>query len=326
MADRHPPAESREVPSTEWFEEILPAGIPLPWSAPGERVDPAAARAYCRALARSHYENFVVASLLLPRELWEPMHHIYAYCRWADDLADEAGSPARGLAGVRWWRAELHRCFAGEPRHPVFVALSDTITRFSLPIEPFGDLLTAFEQDQTVTRYQEFEELLGYCRNSANPVGRLVLLLFGYRDEERLHLSDCTCTALQLANFWQDVARDLERGRIYLPLADMERFGYSEQELQARVENSAFRQLMAFQVDRTRELFRQGERLTQRVRPRLRLEIDMFSQGGRLVLDLIEGQGYNVLSRRPSISKRQQAGLFVRRLAAQLLTVRGWKG
>jgi squalene synthase HpnC len=299
----------------------LPGGVPLPAGSHGGVVSLPAARAYCRTLARSHYENFMVASALLPRELRQPMFHVYAYCRWADDLADEAGSTQLGLAGVRGWREELHRCYAGEPRHPVFVALAETIAEFDLPIALFDDLLTAFEQDQTVTRYATYEEVLGYCRYSANPVGRLVLHLFGYRDDERMRLSDFTCTALQLANFWQDVARDLDKDRIYLPLDDMERFGYSEPELFARTENDAFRQLLRFQVERTRELFRQGEPLRDMVRRRLRLEIDMFSQGGLLVLRMIEAQGYNVLRRRPAIGKRQQAALLFRCLVAQLLPV-----
>jgi squalene synthase HpnC len=300
--------------------EILPGGVPLPRDEGGRPVDQATARAYCRTLARAHYENFLVASILVPRELRQPMYHVYAYCRWADDLADEAGDPASGLAGVRWWREELRRCYAGEPRHPVFVALADTIAQFDLPMTPFDDLLTAFEQDQSVTRYPTYDDLLGYCRYSADPVGRLVLMLFGYRDEERMRLSDRTCTALQLANFWQDVARDLEKGRIYLPLADMQQFGYSEAELLNRRENDAFRRLMRFQVERTRELFREGAALCSMVQRRLRLQIDMFSQGGLLVLRLIEQRGYNVLSGRPAISKGQQASLFLRRLCAHLLS------
>jgi squalene synthase HpnC len=303
--------------------EILPGGVPLPRGEAGRAVALPTARAYCRALARANYENFLVASVLVPRELRQPMYDVYAYCRWADDLADEAGDPARGLAGVRWWREELCSCYAGEPQHPVFIALGETIEQFDLPMAPFDDLLTAFEQDQTVTRYPTYDDLLGYCRYSADPVGRLVLMLFGYQDEERMQLSDRTCTALQLANFWQDVARDLERGRIYLPLADMERFGYSEEELLARTENDAFRRLLRFQVERTRELFREGAALCSLVRRRLRLEIDMFSQGGLLVLRMIEQQGYNVLSSRPAISKGQQAGLFLRRLITLLLAPNG---
>jgi squalene synthase HpnC len=304
---------------SEAIARCLPGGVSLPAGPATGRVSLPEARAYCRSLARSHYENFMVASALLPRELRQPMFHVYAYCRWADDLADEAGSTRLGLAGVRWWREELHRCYAGEPRHPVFVALAETIADFDLPLCLFDDLLTAFEQDQMVTRYPNYEAVLDYCRYSANPVGRLVLHLFGHRDEARMQLSDHTCTALQLANFWQDVARDLDKDRVYLPLDDLARFGYSEAELFARTENDAFRELIRFQVERTRELFRQGEPLRDMVRRRLRLEIDMFSQGGLLVLRMIEAQGYNVLRRRPAIGKRQQAALLVRRLAAQLL-------
>jgi squalene synthase HpnC len=297
----------------------VPGGVPLPYGGAGAPVSRREASDYCRRLARTHYENFLVASALLPRELRQPMFHVYAYCRWADDLADEAPDRAAALAGVRWWREELRRCYAGEPRHPVFVALAETIDRFELPISAFDDLLTAFEQDQTVTRYETYCELLEYCRYSANPVGRLVLHLFGYRDEERLRLSDCTCTALQLANFWQDVARDLDKRRIYLPLEDMHRFGYSEEALLRREENDAFRRLIRFEVERTRELFRQGAVLRERVRRRLRLEIDMFSQGGLLVLRMIERRNGDVLSGRPAVSKSAQVRLLLRRLAAQCL-------
>lgn len=299
----------------------VPGGVPLPRGRAGAPVTRQEAGEYCRRLARSHYENFLVASALLPRELRQPMFHVYAYCRWADDLADEAPDPAAALAGVRWWRDELRRCYAGEPRHPVFVALAETIARFELPFSAFDDLLTAFEQDQTVTRYETYAELLNYCRYSANPVGRLVLHLFGYRDEERLRLSDCTCTALQLANFWQDVARDLEKGRIYLPREDMRHFGYAEDALLRREENDAFRRLICFEVARTRELFRQGEALRERVRRRLRLEIDMFSQGGLLVLQMIEARQGGVLTGRPAVSKSAQVRLLLRRLISQCLPV-----
>jgi squalene synthase HpnC len=321
------PGDPASEPQTSAAEEAaaiarcLPGGVPLPDGDAGRPAGLAEAQAYCRALARRHYENFLVASVLVPRELRQPMYHVYAYCRWADDLADEADNARAGLAGVRGWRRELLRCYAGEPRHPVFVALADTIREFDLPIQPFDDLLQAFEQDQTVTRYRTYDDLLDYCRYSADPVGRLVLYLFGYRDEERQRLSDCTCTALQLANFWQDVARDVDRGRVYLPLEDLERFGYSEAELLARVDNDAFRGLLCFQVERTRELFRPGEALRDMVRRPLNLQIDLFGQGGLLVLRLIEQQGYGVLSRRPAIRKRQQAGLFLRRLARHWLSI-----
>ena len=232
---------------------------------------------------------------------------------------DETGDRERSLHLLQLWEQDLEDCYSGRGKHPVFRALEGTIKRRNIPIQPFRNLLRAFVQDQKVRRYATYQDLLGYCQNSANPVGHLVLYLCGYRDEERQQLSDCTCTALQLANFWQDVARDLDKDRIYLPLEDMERFGFSEQDLLARTENDAFRQLIRFQVERTRELFRQGEALRDMVRRRLRLEIDMFSQGGLLVLRMIEEQDYDVLSRRPAISKRRQATLFLRRLAAQLV-------
>jgi len=203
------------------------------------------------------------------------------------------------------------------------VALQPTIRRFRIPPGPFLDLLFAFEQDQLVQRYQTFAQLQGYCRYSANPVGRLVLYLAEAFDERRAALSDSICTALQLANFWQDVARDRDKGRIYLPQADIAQFGYSEEELLAGAENDAFRRLMQFQVERTRELFREGEALCSRVPRRLRLQIDMFGQGGLLVLRMIEQQGYNVLSGRSAISKRQQVGLLLRRLVVHLLAPKG---
>src|SRR5438128_3089523 len=210
----------------------------------------AEAQAYCSRLARTHYENFTVASVLLPRRLLRHFHNGYAFCRWADDLADEAGGGTRALELLRWWRTELLRCYDGRPRHPVTVALSSTIRQFAIPPQPFLDLLFAFEQDQLVKRYQTFEQLLDYCRCSANPVGRLVLYLCESFDEERARLSDHICTALQLANFWQDVARDLDIGRVYLPAEDRRRFGYTDADLRARRFNPAFASLMRFEVDR----------------------------------------------------------------------------
>src|SRR6516165_9592442 len=195
------------------------------------QISLAEARSYCSRLARTHYENFTVASLLLPRRLLQHFHNVYAYCRWADDLADETGGGAHALSLLNWWKQELIRCYEGEPSHPVMVALYDTIRQFRIPRDPFIDLLCAFEGDQLVKRYQTYEQLLGYCRYSANPVGRLVLYLCQAFDRERAQLADHVCTALQLANFWQDVARDYALGRIYLPEEDRKAFGYSEAEL-----------------------------------------------------------------------------------------------
>jgi squalene synthase HpnC len=192
--------------------------------------------AYTRWLATHHYENFQVVSFLLPKRLHQDFYNVYSFCRWADDLGDEIGNTAESLRLLAWWRGELDAMYANElTRHPVFVALRGTAQQHGLPIEPFADLVTAFEQDQTVTRYRDFDHLLEYCRSSANPVGRLVLGLCGYRDEERYALSDATCTALQLANFWQDVTVDLEKDRVYLPLSLLEAHGYPVDALFARL-------------------------------------------------------------------------------------------
>lgn len=273
-------------------------------------VGRAAAHAYCTRLARRHYENFTVASLLLPRHLLRHFHAVYAYCRWADDLADEAGGGKRALDLLRWWREELQRCYDGRSRHPVFVALQATIRRFRIPPEPFLDLLFAFEQDQLVKRYQTFEQLKGYCRYSANPVGRLVLYLGEAFDERRAALSDSICTALQLANFWQDVARDFDLGRVYLPEEDRRRFGYADADLEARRFNAAFADLLRFEVDRTRDLFYRGFPLVHQMPESLQPDIELFIEGGLAILRKVEACGYNVWARRPVLA-RWEKGLLV---------------
>ena len=272
-------------------------------------------RAYTRWLATHHYENFHVVSLLLPKRLHQDFYNVYSFCRWADDLGDETGDTAESLRLLAWWRGELQAMCAGHARHPVLVALEGTVREFSLPVTLFEDLITAFEQDQTVTRYRTFEELFQYCRYSANPVGRLVLGLCGYRDEGRQALSDATCTALQLANFWQDVTVDLQKDRVYIPLEVMERRGYSLEELFALRFTPAFREVMREIVAKARELFEEGLPLARTVNRRLSLDIDLFSRGGMRVLDKIERQGYDVLSARPAISKAERVGLLLRSLA-----------
>ena len=281
------------------------------------------AQGYCGRLARTHYENFTVASLLLPRRLWRHFHAVYAYCRWADDLADETGGGQRALDLLRWWREELLRCYTGEPRHPVMLALRQTIRRFRIPPQPFLDLLVAFEQDQRVRRYQTYEQLLDYCRYSANPVGHLVLYLCEVYDAERAALADHICTALQLANFWQDVARDYDLGRVYLPEEDRQRFGYSEEDLRQRRFTPAFRELMRFEVDRTRDLFYRGFPLLERVPLAMRADVELFIRGGLAILRKIERCGYNVWATRPVLAKWEKAGLMAgalwRRLRAAVL-------
>jgi squalene synthase HpnC len=262
-------------------------------------------------LTRGHYENFTVASLLLPRRLLRHFHAVYAYCRWADDLADEAGGGATALGLLRWWREELLRCYDGAPCHPVFVALRETIARFSIPPQPFLDLLVAFEQDQSVQRYDTFEQLLGYCRHSANPVGRLVLYLCESFDDERAALSDCICTGLQLANFWQDVARDFAISRVYLPRADCRRFGYTEDDLLAQRFTPAFAELLRFEVARARELFHQGLPLLERLPGDVRIDIELFARGGLAILRKIEALGYNVWRTRPVLTRWEKATLLL---------------
>ncbi len=274
------------------------------------------ARAYCARLAKSHYENFLVGSLFVPRDLRQHFFNLYAYCRIADDLGDESGGPQKALPLLDWWDEELRACYAGSPKHPVFVALAETNAKFGIPVEPYADLLTAFRQDQRVTRYANYGEVLGYCRYSANPVGRLVLYLCGYSDGERQGYSDATCTALQLANFWQDVARDYGIGRIYLPQDDMARFGVAEDDIAAHRFTPAFAELLKFEVGRARELFAEGEKLLPLVNRRLRLDIEMFGRGGLEILRMVEAQGYDVLTKRPSIPKRRQLAILVGRFLA----------
>ncbi|HZT32063.1 MAG TPA: squalene synthase HpnC [Bryobacteraceae bacterium] len=274
------------------------------------------AEQYTRWLATHHYENFHVVSFLLPKRLHQDFYNVYAYCRWADDLGDEMGDPAESLRLLEWWRAQLDELYAGgAPAHPVFVALAGTAARYEIPREPFADLIAAFVQDQTVTRYATWGDLFGYCRNSANPVGRLVLYLCGYRDAARQQLSDSTCTALQLANFWQDVTVDLEKDRVYLPLEVLERHGYTLEELFARRFTPAFAAAMREVVERARALFLEGLPLVGLVDRRLALDLDLFSRGGLRVLEKIAAQGYNVLVRRPAISKVERARLLLASLA-----------
>jgi squalene synthase HpnC len=260
--------------------------------------------AFCRKLAKSHYENFLVATFLLPRHLKQHFYNIYAYCRVSDDLGDEAGDPRISIQLLEDWKLELESCFRGAPRHPVFIALSKTIEEFGIPIDPFADLLKAFQQDQIQNRYDTYEQLLEYCRFSANPVGHLVLYLCGYRDSERQKLSDYTCTALQLANHWQDIGRDLEKlNRIYLPKEDMDQFGYGESDLKKHICDDRFAALLRMEVDRARDFFHRGQSLRERLPSPFSLEIDLFARCGLEVLNRIEKAGYDVFSKRPTLSK-----------------------
>jgi squalene synthase HpnC len=304
--------QSTPVAALGWSR--LPASYAIPDAPP--TLDEA--REFCAHLARSHYENFSVASWFLPKRLRQHFFNVYAYCRISDDLGDEVGDTAASLELLDQWERELDACYTGAPRHPVFVALAETVREFDIPKQEFSDLLTAFRQDQTVTRFETFEDVLAYCHYSANPVGHLVLYLCGYHDAERQQLSDFTCTALQLANFWQDVSVDYAKGRIYLPLEDLRRFGVTEDDIAGNRNTASFCGMMKFEVERAHDWFRQGLPLVGKVDHELAIDLDLFSRGGQEILRAIEKQGYAVLGNRPSISKPRKLALVARAALGKL--------
>ena len=305
--------DSRLSTAQAWSR--LPASYAIPASAPSL----AEAHEYCRQLARSHYENFSVATWFLPKHLRQDFLNVYAYCRISDDLGDEVGDAATSLALLDEWQAQLDACYHGTPRHPVFVALSETVRKFGIPRHEFSDLLIAFRQDQTVTRFETFDDVLAYCRYSANPVGHLVLYLCGYHDPDRQQLSDYTCTALQLANFWQDVTVDYGKGRIYLPLEDLRQYSVREDDLAQRRNTPAFCEMMKFQVERARLWFERGLPLVGKVDKELAVDLELFSRGGQEILNAIERQSYAVLGSRPVISKPRKLALVARAALGKLL-------
>jgi squalene synthase HpnC len=310
-------SESRPVPAPTSLAGW--SSLPPEYAIPQVASSLEEARAYCRRLASTHYENFSVATWFLPQRLRQHFFNVYAYCRISDDLGDEVGDPSASLLLLDQWQTELEACYEGIPRHPVFVALAETVRTFDIPRHEFSDLLKAFRQDQTVTRFLTFDDLLGYCLYSANPVGHLVLYLCRYRDAERQKLSDFTCTALQLANFWQDVSVDFAKGRIYLPLEDLRRYGVSEDDLAQDRNTSAFCEMMRFEVKRARDWFAQGLPLVGKVDKELAVDLELFSRGGQEILNAIERQGYAVLGRRPSISKSRKLALVARAALGKLL-------
>jgi squalene synthase HpnC len=300
--------------------------MPLGWNAlPESYRIPATppsleeARVYCERLAKTHYENFSVATWFLPSRLRQHFYNVYAYCRISDDLGDEVGDPQQSLELLDQWESELNACYAGSPKHPVFVALVETVKQFDIPQHEFSDLLIAFRQDQTVTRFETFDDILAYCRYSANPVGHLVLYLCGYSDAERQQLSDYTCTALQLANFWQDVFVDYGKGRIYLPLEDLRRFGVTGEDIAQRHATPQFLAMMKFEVERARDWFARGLPLVKMVNRELAIDLELFSRGGQEILNAIERQGFDVLRARPEISKARKLMLVLRAAMGKLL-------
>ena len=336
------PAPGFQGRATSRREEILNSGwasLPPAYRIPDEPPSLAEAQAYCRRLATSHYENFAVVTWFLPAHLHRHFYSVYAYCRISDDLGDEVGNIDQSLALLDEWELELDATYrslaaggspvdasclapseaterlgelARQPRHPVFIALRETIRECQIPRQPFADLLRAFRQDQTVTRFPTFKDVLAYCQYSANPVGRLVLYICGYRDEPRQQLSDFTCTALQLANFWQDVKVDYGKGRIYLPAEDMARYGVTESDLHRGQSTDAFRRLMRFEVERARDWFARGLPLVQMVDKPLAVDLELFTRGGEEILDAVERQDFDVLRARPRIPRWRKLALVLR--------------
>lgn len=295
------------------------AALPASYRMPEHAPTLAEARAWCKHLAETHYENFHVASWFLPKALRPHFHALYAYCRVSDDLGDEVGDKEQALALLDLWGRELDACYEGSARHPVFVALYETIRTCSIPKEPFADLLVAFRQDQQVTRFETMQDVLHYCRYSANPVGRLVLYVCGEQSEEKFLLSDATCSALQLANFWQDIRIDYQKDRVYLPQQDMYKFGINDATIASGRATPEFRGLLQYEVEYARSLFHQGLPLIGMVSRELAVDLDLFSRGGLQILQAIEDADFDVLSARPAIGKRTKIALALRAVSGKLL-------
>jgi squalene synthase HpnC len=278
--------------------------------------------AYCAKITNDHYENFPVASLFLPQDKRQYIQAIYAFARTADDFADELNrTPSERLSLLDEWEAQLQKCYeTSETTHPVFTALAETVHSLDIPVDPLRDLITAFKMDVTKNRYATFDEVLQYCRHSANPVGRLVLMIFGYRDEYLYSLSDHICTALQLANFWQDIPVDLKKNRIYIPQTDLQQFGYSEDDLRGHAMDERFRKLLKFEVERTREIFYAGSKLPSLVDRDLRLELRLIWFGGMSILHTIERSRYDVFRQRPELGVWNKVAILIRGLFIRDLT------
>jgi squalene synthase HpnC len=271
--------------------------------------------------AKEHYENFTVSSFLLPRRLRQPVRLIYAYCRYVDDLGDEV--PGDRQAYLQEWETDLKRCFGSTPHHPLLKDLQKVIVDFQLPQKPFFELIEANRLDQKEFRYQTFEDLLGYCRYSANPVGHLYLALWGYTDIERQNLSDFTCTALQLVNFWQDIVEDYNRGRIYIPIEDLKCFQVSEKDIAVGHMTSELRELLHFEVNRTKQLFRKGQPLLNLIDRRAKLAVSLFTTGGRSIIDAMERLDYDVFHNKIRLSKVKKMSLLLMSLADTVFSRQG---
>ncbi len=270
------------------------------------------AQAYCSWFTHANSENFSVISWFIPPKFIPSMEAVYAFCRWSDDLGDESGSPEKSIGLLRWWQGELNEAFADPPsaKHPILIALTKVATDNHLDQDLFERLIKAFQLDQTKTRFSTRREVLDYCHLSANPVGEIVLTLFGFINKENLHLSNCICTGLQLTNFWQDVKRDLEIGRIYLPGEDMDRFGITEADFKNRKATEPLRKLIRYEVDWAEDLFTQGEGLPDKVQGSLGEQIRLFLAGGRAILAKIRQENYQSIEMRPTLTKWDKSGLI----------------
>jgi squalene synthase HpnC len=304
-------------------------GAPEIYLTPAVRPTLAEAQAWCKHLATTHYENFHVATLFLPAKLRPHFHSVYAFCRTSDDLGDEVASTALATCLLSEWRAMLHECFTTPELslHPVYVALQPTIAECKLPMQPFDDLISAFEQDQVYTHHASLGTLEHYSRYSANPVGRLVLLVSGYKSEELMLLSDDICTGLQLANFYQDIVEDSERGRRYIPADAMQQFGVTDEQILGRRFDANFRTMMQFLVDDARARLTRGQCIVPLVDRDLAATLSLFVKGGHAILDAIAAQDYNTLKSRPVVTKtaklRLLGGALVGKLASSVLPTRG---
>jgi phytoene synthase len=292
------------------------------WNSSGHRAQNCSstqAFEYCERLARAHYENFPVGSLLIPGKLRKHFFSIYAFARTADDFADEGYdndslTESDRLAALDDWQRQLDDCYDGSADHPIFIALAETAAELQLPKGLFLDLLSAFRQDVVRRRYSSFDDLLDYCSRSANPVGRLILILFGYKDEKLHRLSDFICTGLQLTNFWQDVELDARKDRVYLPQDEMRQFGVTDEDLRERRFSGNYARLLEFQVDRTRRMFRRGHSLPGLVRGRLSIELRLTWLGGMRILEMIEEMGYDTLNSRPELTAPDKIRLMMKSL------------
>jgi squalene synthase HpnC len=312
-----------EVISPEANAHDALVGAPEAYLTPVERPSLEWARGWCHTLATSHYENFHVATFFLPKRVRPHFESVYAFCRVSDDLGDEVADTATALRLLTSWGQMLDECYDApeRSRHPVFVALRPTIEACDLPRWLFHDLLRAFVQDQVKTEYETWEEAVEYSRYSANPVGRLVLMICGYRDEHRALLSDKICTALQLANFWQDCVRDAEIPRRYIPAEYLRRFNVDEGQIAGRVFTPAFGAMMHSLVERTRTMLLEGAPISASVDPELRVTLDLFRKGGEAILDGIAAQEFDVLRGRPVVLRRKKLALLLGALIGKLSTI-----